>query len=300
MDIEELKSRLETNGLGHCFDKLKLHVRNSIRLHLNATDENSMAVGRTKIGGRPDLPKDIPWVTETNIKVSREKKFFFFYSKKKETITKPLSFIAQINLSEVSPFDQDGLLPQTGILYFFYTSDQDAWGYSHKDKNRFKIIYWDGDFSELRRIDFPKDLPVYSRFNPCSVDVKSEISLPSHEHEIYNSLSDVDKDIFWEKIKGDDELINKLLGYSDNIQDEMEIDCERLYNWPGNNIVNYNAKKAAIFRSEAAKWRLLLQIDSDETSEMMWGDCGRLYFWVKKEAMLNKQFDKTWFFLQCY
>ncbi len=31
MDIEELKSRLETNGLGHCFDKLKLHVRNSIR-----------------------------------------------------------------------------------------------------------------------------------------------------------------------------------------------------------------------------------------------------------------------------
>ncbi|MCR8632194.1 YwqG family protein [Paenibacillus radicis (ex Xue et al. 2023)] len=29
-------------------------------------------------------------------------------------------------------------------------------------------------------------------------------------------------------------------------------------------------------------WKLLLQIDSEEEIGMMWGDAGRIYFWIRE------------------
>lgn len=286
MNIEELKNKLDTNGLGKYFDKLQPLLRNTIRLFQKETDENDIAIGQTKIGGRPDLPTEISWVTETN-------------NEKQETVTKPLSFIAQINLSETSSFDEDNLLPKTGLLYFFYSAEQGVWGFDYLDKNKFKIIYWNGDQSELKRIDFPSDLQDYSCFKPCSVEIKSEISLPSNGHEVYEDFVDGEDDKFWEEVYND-ENVNKLLGYSDNIQNEMELECELVTNglYCGDS-TGYNDPKAKGLEPNAKNWRLLLQIDSNEENEMMWGDSGRLYFWIKKEDLLNKTFDKSWFSLQC-
>lgn len=286
MNIEELKNKLDTNGLGKYFDKLQPLLRNTIRLFQKETDENDIAIGQTKIGGRPDLPTEISWVTETN-------------NEKQETVTKPLSFIAQINLSETSSFDEDNLLPKTGLLYFFYSAEQGVWGFDYLDKNKFKIIYWNGDHSELKRIDFPSDLQDYSCFKPCSVEIKSEISLPSNGHEVYEDFVDGEDDKFWEEVYND-ENVNKLLGYSDNIQNEMELECELVTNglYCGDS-TGYNDPKAKGLEPNAKNWRLLLQIDSNEENEMMWGDSGRLYFWIKKEDLLNKSFDKSWFSLQC-
>lgn len=299
MNIDEFKNRLDTNGLGKYFDKFQPLLRNAIRLYQKATDENDIAIGQTKIGGKPDLPNEIIWVTETNIVKTTEKKFLIFNSKKDETITKPLSFIAQINLSETSTFGKENLLPKTGILYFFYSAEQEVWGFDHKDKNKFKVIYWNGDISNLKRTEFPIDLPEYSRFKPCSVAIKSEVSLPSYGHEVYEDFADGEDDKFWEGVYNDGNL-NKLLGYSDNIQDEMELECELVTNglYCGDPS-GYNDPRAKALEPNAKNWRLLLQIDSNEENEMMWGDCGRLYFWIKKDDLLNKQFDKSWFSLQC-
>lgn len=299
MNIEEFKSRLDTNGLGKYFDKLQPVLRNTIRLYQKATDENNIAIGQTKIGGRPDLPREITWLTETNIVETTEKKFLIFNSKKEETITKPLSFIAQINLAEIVSFDKETLLPKSGILYFFYSAEQEVWGFDYKDKNKFKVIYWNGDFSQLKRNEFPNDLPEYSCFKSCSVDIKSELSLPSNGHEVYEDFADGEDDKFWEEVYNDGNL-NKLLGYSDNIQNEMELECELVTNglYCGDP-TGYNDPRAKELEPNAINWRLLLQIDSNDENEMMWGDCGRLYFWIKKEDLINKDFDKSWFSLQC-
>ncbi len=286
MNKEELKNKLDANGLGGYYDKLQPLLRNTIRLFQKETDENDIAIGQTKIGGNPDMPTEIGWVTETN-------------SEKQETVTKPLSFVAQINLSEISSFDTENLLPKTGMLYFFYSAEQDAWGFDYSDKNKFKVIYWNGDQSELSRKEFPSDLQDYSCFKPCSVKIKSEISLPSNGHHVYDDFTDGEDDTFWEEVY-DNGNINKLLGYSDIIQNEMELECELVTNglYCGDS-TGYNDVRAKALEPNAKNWRLLLQIDSNEENEMMWGDVGRLYFWIKKEDLLNKNFDKSWFSVQC-
>ena len=299
MDIKEFKTKLETNGLGKYFDKFQPLLRNTVRLYQKETNENDIAIGQTKIGGKPDLPNELSWLTETNIVETKEKKFYIFNTKRTESITKPLSFIAQINLSETSPFEKENLLPKAGHLYFFYSAEQEAWGFDYKDKNKFKVIYWNGNLSELRRADFPKDMPEYSNYKSCSVEIKSEISLPSYGHKIYEDFADEEDDIFWEEVYNDGNL-NKLLGYSDNIQNEMELECELVTNglYCGDSS-GYNNPRAKELEPNAKNWMLLLQIDSNEENEMMWGDVGRLYFWIKKDDMLNKNFDKSWFSLQC-
>ncbi len=299
MNREEFKYRLDSSGLGKYFDKLQPLLRNTIRLYPKATDENNLTIGQSKIGGRPDLPAEITWVTETNIAETTEKTFIIFNSKKKETITKPLSFIAQINLAETAPLDEENLLPETGLLYFFYSAEQEAWGFDHKDKNKFKVVYWNGNLSSLNRTEFPTDLPEYSRYKPCSVDIKPEVSLPSYGHDVYEEFANGEDDKFWDEVY-DDGNLNKLLGYADNIQDEMELECELVTNglYCGNSS-GYNDPRAKALKPNAKNWRLLLQIDSNEENEMMWGDCGRLYFWIKKNDLLHKYFDKSWFSLQC-
>jgi uncharacterized protein YwqG len=44
---------------------------------------------------------------------------------------------------------------------------------------------------------------------------------------------------------------------------------------------------------------LLLQIDTDDDAGMMWGDVGRLYFWVPRAELQERNFDAVWMVLQC-
>ena len=41
-------------------------------------------------------------------------------------------------------------------------------------------------------------------------------------------------------------------------------------------------------------WQLLLQIDSDDSMETMWGDAGRVYFWIREQDLKNQDFGKVW------
>lgn len=51
---------------------------------------------------------------------------------------------------------------------------------------------------------------------------------------------------------------------------------------------------------DAAGWQLLLQLDSDDQAGMMWGDCGRLYFWLRRTDLIRRAFNRTHLVLQCY
>ena len=53
-----------------------------------------------------------------------------------------LNFLCQIDCAEASKHDKDGMLPKTGMLYFFYDL------YDHYARNC-AVLYYDGDLSEL-------------------------------------------------------------------------------------------------------------------------------------------------------
>ncbi len=279
LNSTELKDKFIKLGLGEHWDKFEPLLRNEIRIMTSNSDSENLDLGQSKIGGQPDLPKSIEWFNENN--------------------DKPLSFIAQINLSEIHPFDKDNLLPDTGIIYFFYSAEQEAWGFDPKDKDKFKV-YYSTETDNLIRHDFPSDLPVYSRFKECKLDIKTTVGLPSWENEfVQKNLSEKEIDQYLNLPQ--DYAINKMLGYANNIQNEMELECQLVTNglYCGDPS-GYNDPKAKGLEKGTKDWILLLQIDSeDEKTGMMWGDVGRLYFWIKKEDLKNKDFNKTWMILQC-
>jgi len=61
----------------------------------------------------------------------------------------------------------------------------------------------------------------------------------------------------------------------------------------------YQSEAAQRIKTGAAEWRLLLQIDSDERSKMMWGDVGRIYYWIRNSDLREGLWDRVWLVLQC-
>jgi uncharacterized protein YwqG len=62
----------------------------------------------------------------------------------------------------------------------------------------------------------------------------------------------------------------------------------------------YSSPKRMALEAGVKDWRLLLQIDSDDDARMMWGDSGRLYFWVREDEARRGDFSGAWMVLQCY
>ena len=274
-----LKDKFQKVGLSKHWDKFEPLLRNEIRIITSKSDTEHKEPGLSKIGGQPDLPKEVDWFKENN--------------------GKPLSFIAQINFKEIKSFDTDDLLPANGILYFFYSAEQEAWGFDPKDSDKFMVYYNPGNENTDRR-EFPVNLPEYSRFNECKLDFKTTVSLPGWEHEfVTETLSGKEIDQYLNLPQ--DNIINKMLGYANTIQNEMGLECQLVTNglYCGD-ASGYNDPKAKELKKGAYNWILLLQIDSEDVKTgMMWGDVGRLYFWIKKEDLKNKDFNKTWMILQC-
>ncbi|WP_339123842.1 DUF1963 domain-containing protein [Fusobacterium nucleatum] len=264
-------------------------------------NNNSEIVDKSKIGGRPYLPKDFTWP---------------YYQEF------PLSFLAQINLEEVSSLDKDKLLPDKGMLYFFYELETQEWGYNPQSKGCTKVFYFEDTYN-FELIDFPGDMEDYYKIPEFKVNFKSNISLPSYEdfdnlnedekilekYKTYENFKDFEDKLFDEYSEICNEYMEsiknytKLLGYPDVIQNSMEEECEavtRGINMGGIGYL-YLKKYHDEIKKASKDWILLFQMDTVESDdyELMFGDCGHIYFWIKKEDLANKNFENIWLILQC-
>lgn len=276
---EDWKSKFESAGLEHHWKRFEGLLRDEVRMSTRGVPEAEIKLGQSKIGGHPDLPRDQSWFSEDN--------------------GKSLSFVAQINLSETKPFDVSDHLPQRGILYFFYSAEQEAWGFDPKDKDKFKVFYFDGDTTQLERLEVPTDLPEHALFRSCKVSFTSAVSLPSWESDSLNGIFTAEEQDTYMELTNEGQM-TKLLGYADNIQGTMEEECQMVTNglYAGD-ASGYNDPRAEELRKDADKWILLFQLGSIDEASMMWGDLGRLYFWIKREDLESRKFDKSWCVFQC-
>lgn len=46
-------------------------------------------------------------------------------------------------------------------------------------------------------------------------------------------------------------------------------------------------------------WQLLFQMDSDSAPDTEWGDTGRIYYWIRKRDLANRDFSQVELILQC-
>src|SRR5215467_8559023 len=98
MNRADALAALSSAGLASISHDLDALMKESIRITAHSSDDAALAIGASKLGGEPDLPVGTEWPTGKG---------------------QPLSFVAQIRLSDVAPFYPQPPLPLAGMLWFF-------------------------------------------------------------------------------------------------------------------------------------------------------------------------------------
>ena len=281
---------------------LETSKKNAILINYSE-DENKekLPKGTSKIGGKPDLPKDFQW---------------FYYKGedyKKIVENRPLSFLMQINCEEVHKYDKESLLPEKGMLYFFYELFTMTWGFSPQDRGSAKVFYYDGEIEDLVPADFPEDMEEdciipeskinFESMNDYPIDFLDYYDPDDSDEEMDRKEKEFEKELEELGYKAD---TTKLLEHPELIQGEYWEECEGV---AGKNIyygsapIKYGSDEVKKSIKENAKdWILLMQMSELEIGDygLYFGDSGKIYFNIRKEDLKNKNFDNVWLILQCY
>jgi len=152
------------------------------------------------------------------------------------------------------------------------------------------------------RTDFPPDLPEHSRYQEVQLAGEHEVTYAPWESFAVDQLglSRDERFAYAEALEDREAVIHRLLGHPDPVQGDMQLECQLASNgiYCGN-ASGYGDPRVPTLRPGAADWRLLLQIDSDDAAGMMWGDVGRIYYWMHTEDLAAHRFDRAWLILQC-
>ena len=289
MQTSGTSSRLENllagKGLSRFYEQMKPYLRNSVRLTPEKCGDEQIAVGASKFGGCPDLPPDTAWFTNPDSGAQ-------------------LSFVCQINCAQAKPYDADDRLPARGMLYLFYDCSENGmpWGFAPKDAAGSKVFYTEARLSSLVRRDVPAGA---TEFSAARISFAAEENLPDmtscHAAKLDLSDDEIEALSRYTDEKADEGARNKLLGHSDNIQNDMETECAfvaaGIY---CGGTEGYEQGRAAGLDKTAGDWSLLMQVDSNEELRMMWGDKGKLYVWIREGDLKEKRFDHARLILQCY
>lgn len=279
--------------------RIKDMMRNAILLDIRG--EETYAKGGTRFGGVPDVPSDFEWPYFISEGVSDD-----------EIRPRPLSFLAQFNLEQIAPLDTEHMLPEKGVLSFFYDTDSQVWGYDPNHKGCAKI-YWFDNIEKLSPAEFPDDMAEDFRFPMLKITAKAEPSYPSYEDFGVNMDSSpvkwVERWDEFDKIRSsivseEPDEIHKLLGWADPIQGNMTQECElvsRGYFCLDDELDHIPARdRQEAIDFSVRDWLPLFQLDSvcDGDFELTFGDRGRIYYYIKRDDLKNKRFEKAWLILQ--
>jgi uncharacterized protein YwqG len=262
-------------------------LRPAVRFH--RAEAGDVVVGQ--LGGSPALPEDLEWP--------------------RSAAGRPLGFVAGIDLARVPTGSLDIALPADGMLLMSYRDP------SEDPDTRF----WISDPVPVRQpptghiVFVPTGTETAVRTEPGAA-VYPEIPLalevtatgPDWEHPLLRyaagDLSEADQEFLAEPYNSDDfrdEISMRmetphhyLGGYAHPVQRSVEVAAamQRL-----GSSVSYT--DPALWE-EARLWTSLVQIDSDDDAEMMWGDSGSLYWVMRRDDLAAGRFDAAAFIFQCY
>ena len=236
---ELLKKRLHLVQLDTYWERLCPLLQYEIALKINPCDEDSIKIGSSKIGGYPHLPLQMQ-------------------------INSCWMFIAQINCSEIKPFDRENLFPSEGILYFFL----DLSKLTNKEKDAVEIVY----FQDITNLKMNAEILTLPDVYPGSLQFLEGGGLPQYDTDVIkNMLKDYEIDGYFKATNR--EQSHKMGGYPDTITQDFQLNNDKI---------------------------LLLQLDSDQGTGLLWGNMGRLFVFADKQSVLSCKFDKIYSYIQSY
>ncbi len=280
--------------------------KNEIRINFKPVEDRKL---KSKFGGQPNLPANFQWPYYEG------KPFYGTLA------NRPLSFLIQIYMSEVTELDTNNLLPKSGVLSFFYEVETKEWGSDPKEKGCARVFYFE-DESLLVESELPKDLNDENCFPELALSFENNLSVPNYESfcklvdtdEIFSKYSDIRHPHmgFWNLYAEAKEEyfyginswsdITKLLGYADEVQNPMEEECEIVSRgFISTKPLNVSKDIKEEIKKNTRDWILLFQMGTVYIGdfELLFGDCGQIYFWIKKEDLEKRNFDNVWLILQC-
>jgi len=285
--LDDLRARIHEVGLGHHAAALLNVAAPAIRLTTHKV-KGDTPLGSTKLGGLPDLPPGVEWPVVDGVL---------------------LEFVGQFRLADLIPYDAEGRLPQTGMLYFFF--DGMLTGYDKSQaKDRCKVLYYPFVEKNLTRLEPPDDRPwQFLIYTACKVKCDCILTLPpsgeiaSGFYPVVSPISLSSEDI---RLYG--QLRHQLmehgswfLGHPLEIQAGefrymivAKRDTKELYRYE-----DYNFRNIDELKEEMKSWQLFFQVSTDQNTEMCWGDGGKVYFWIREVDLNERRFDQVEAMMQC-
>lgn len=246
-----LRELLTRHGLADRRADVERLAQPALQLVTHKVAEAKIPLGRTKVGGRPDLPPGFVWPRHGS--------------------GKPLAFLAQVNLADAATVRPLAGLPKAGLLLVFsvfgWTVEDDLdpqlpEGDYADDWTRCTVV----DTATLTRAKVPAGV---NRFPAAAVTFRPILTLPDDgdaaawgavklrkaERDRYNA-------VYWsfQKLSGSAAPNHHLLGHPTYIQSVIDAVGVR-------------------------GLRLLFQLDSDSNTDMLWGDGGHVYFFGQPAEM---------------
>jgi uncharacterized protein YwqG len=269
--LEKIAALIRRHKLERIKDKILASAESAVYLSCVEAKAGTDAPGATRIGGSPNLPKGMEW--------PRHQK-------------KPLAFLAQLRLSDFAPLIEKDVLPADGLLSFFAPFDAEKQWTIHD--GGWSVLYT-ADLKELAQPDTPADLPGAAQFDHCGLTLRPFVSLPHWESESVASWElnkdDDEADSYMDLLESADSLNktgeprHQFLGHGQYLQDDALRSTFE------------DAAKAGV-AAASERWRMILQLDTDDKSGLTWFGSGRLHVFVPIADLTQAKFDRAWMVAQ--
>ena len=295
----------------------------SIRMRVGTvTAESPKARGSlSHLGGLPSALPHGGWPTwDPSGVLNRRKAFFIERAKARGTYAPferliasidaklakgetPLQFLGQIDLAGVPA--HESLADGDGLLLFFADTEDGMCGFDPASAGSAVVALVEKPRANTV-VAPPRSLSRDDVFADASLRFESEWTIPADLRAHGIDLHRWDEGSAYAKFHAqlecdDNQPVHRLFGHPQEIQNDMRLLCEMATN--GIYCGTPEPFKAAREKGmdvTARRWKLLAQFDSDEGLSWMWGDRGRLYFWIPVDDLEAGRFERVWGEQQCY
>ena len=206
----------------------------------------------------------------------------------------PLRLLAQINFSEIEQSIPN--FPTTGILQFFVAED-DVYGLNFEDgtnQDTFRIVY-----HEMIKLDQEKwqtDFPDFENRGYFPIEKESAIFFKVSDEIVAAT------DYRFNLITGVDQLLESGKDEDYDAHDEMMEEYFKIASGQGSKLGGYpffTQEDPRAYGDYPTFDTLLLQIDTDDDLNIMWGDAGVANFFIVSEDLKKRDFSKVLYNWDC-